>query len=81
MNLRLFAKNDARGCQPGDIVHTNYSREWTEHRIRERIEGQRSQSGILFKLDPDVPRSGDDQWLDADWFNRGPLPVKSDAEA
>lgn len=57
----------ARNAKAGDWVRTNYSGRLTEHRIMARMEGARSQSGIMFKLHPPVPKSSGG-WIDADWF-------------
>lgn len=60
----------ARLLPIGAMVTTDFSGRVTTHRIidksADRSHGH-SQSGILFQLDPPVPKSGG-AWIDADWF-------------
>jgi hypothetical protein len=51
----------------GSVLRTDYSGTWTTHRVTDRRAGCISQSGIMFLLDPPVPKSRE-AWLDADWF-------------
>lgn len=61
----------ARLCKIGDKVKTDFSGKITYHTIVNRCTDRThglSQSGILFKLSPLVPKSGGG-WIDADWFH------------
>lgn len=58
--------------QVGDRATTRFNGKPCEVVIVERLEGQRSQSGILFKVTP-ILRNGDaDSLYDANWFR----PIK-----
>lgn len=57
----------SRQAQVGDKVSTDFSGKITEHRITERWEAHGCQSGILFLVEPVVPKSSG-CWIDADWF-------------
>ena len=57
----------SRKCRVGDKVTTDYTGKITEHQITERLESRGSQSGVMFKVRPMVPKSAGD-WIDADWF-------------
>jgi hypothetical protein len=63
----------SRQSQVGDQVSTDFSGKITEHRITERFEAspRTSQSGVMFKVSPAVPRSSGDP-IDADWFEPSP---------
>lgn len=63
----------SRLLQVGDKVTTDYcyigwGRQVPIYTIVARKIGASSQSGIVFKVEPRVPRSGGDVWMDADWF-------------
>lgn len=51
----------------GDKVKTDFSGRVTEHTITETDRWKRSQSGLLFKVYPRVPKSSG-SWMDAGWF-------------
>jgi hypothetical protein len=63
----------ARAAQVGDTVTTDYTGRVTRHKIVARCDDRshgHSQSGIMFQVDPPVPKSGGARaWLDADWFH------------
>lgn len=61
-----------RYVKVGAKVTTNYSGKETRHTVVEISKDMShgfSQSNILFKVNPPVPKSGTDSWIDADWFN------------
>ena len=64
-----------RALKAGDEALTDFNgRGLTLVRITERIEGTRSQSGILYRVAPSL-KAGDEMTLyDADWFD--PAPAK-----
>ncbi len=58
---------ESRKAQVGDRVSTDFSGKFTDHRIVERVEGFPSQSRVMFKVTPNVPKSTGAP-IDADWF-------------
>lgn len=53
----------------GGQVTTDFSGTVTLHRIIEMSFGQVSQTGVLLKVYPYVPKSSDkDAWIDSAWF-------------
>lgn len=75
----------ARALAPGDVVYTNFSGQVTRHKVTERQpdfevgkaprsqlrKQQVSQTGVLIRVVPPVPKSGGGQ-LDPAWFRRLP---------
>jgi hypothetical protein len=63
----------SRYLKIGASIRTDFSGKWTAHTIAD-IENKgnlgHSQSGIMFLVDPPVPKSGGG-WVDADWFVPG----------
>lgn len=60
----------SRALQVGAKVFTDYSGRHTEHQIIDRCDDRsegHSQSGIMFRVAPIVPKSSG-AWMDADWF-------------
>lgn len=57
----------SKGLSVGARVQTDYCGRITEHTIRERDTWMPSQSGVLFKVYPPVPKSSG-SWMDAGWF-------------
>lgn len=51
----------------GMKVTTDYSGKVTTHTITDIVKASHSQSGVMFKTTPIVPKSQGD-WIDADWF-------------
>lgn len=61
------------GAEVGMKVQTDFSGKVTKHTIIEISEGYvGGQSGTCFKLQPPVPKSGGDVWIDSDWFQLVP---------
>lgn len=58
-----------RNLQIGDecTIDFQLSGKPTRHKIVARQDETRSQSGIMFLVIPDVPKSSG-AWIDADWF-------------
>jgi len=56
-----------RQLQIGDMCETSFSGKVTQHKIVRRMDGSKSQSGVMFVVEPTVPKSGGG-WFDADWF-------------
>lgn len=62
-----------RKLQPGDSATTDYNGNGiTQVKILARQDKTISQSGILFQVTPKLKNSGDDAWIDADWFEQAP---------
>lgn len=66
MSMRDRMKRSA-GLKVGDKVVTDYSGRITPHTITETDRWKPSQSGLLFKVTPPVPRSAG-SWMDSGWF-------------
>jgi len=62
----------ARHLQPGDFALTDFNKGATRVRIVARRDGQRSQSGVMFQVDPPMRNHGPATWIDADWFEPAP---------
>lgn len=54
-------------AQVGMKVKTDFSGKTTTHTIVEIDKTRQSQSGVMFTVQPAVPKSGG-EWIDADWF-------------
>lgn len=65
-----------KNLKVGDKVRTDFSGRFTEHTITERDTWKPSQSGVLFKVYPRVPKSSG-SWIDSGWFE----PVESQTGA
>ena len=60
----------------GDEALTDFNgRGLTLVRITERIEGTRSQSGILYRVAPSLKAGDAMTQYDADWFDPAPAPT------
>jgi hypothetical protein len=55
-------------AQVGMKVKTDFSGKITHHTIVEIDRTRQSQSGVMFTVQPPVPKSGGKAWIDADWF-------------
>ena len=66
----MSAASRIRGI--GDRVVTDFSGRLTPHTITERRDHAASQSSIMFRVTPPVPKSSGG-WLDADWFEVAPF--------
>lgn len=64
-----------KNLKVGDKVVTDYSGRITPHVITERDTWKPSQSGVLFKVKPPVPKSSG-SWMDSGWF----LPAEEVAD-
>ncbi len=54
-----------------DVVATDFSGRVTQHVILERYVTRNSQSGVLYRVAPPVPKSGGpDAKIDHAWFTR-----------
>lgn len=54
----------------GAMAQTSVTGVLTTHRIVGRRWVQKSQSGVLFRLEPPIAAlGGPDAWVDADWFS------------
>lgn len=51
----------------GMAVETPYTGKMTQHIITARSTEMQSQSGVMFQVQPPVPKSTG-EWMDADWF-------------
>lgn len=60
---------------PGDLVMTDFHNRVTKHKVIDRRTGTRSQSGVMYRVEP---WKGGSSWIDAAWFHRVP-PGDSDA--
>lgn len=67
--------NAGRTLQVGDPCQIDFmlSGKPTSHTVIARKESTNCQSGVLFLVLPDVPKSSG-AWIDADWFE----PIKID---
>lgn len=55
----------------GDVVETDFSGELTKHIITDRFLSHGSQSGVVYRLHPAVPKSGGKaSKIDHGWFKR-----------
>lgn len=57
----------SKHLQAGTIVTTSYSGRITRHKIVSRTEKWPCDSGVMFRVDPPVPKSGGG-WIDSSWF-------------
>jgi len=57
----------SRKLQVGATVVTDFSGRITQHTITDRNGRASSQSRVLYKVEPVVPKSSGG-WIDADWF-------------
>ncbi len=55
----------------GDVVETDFGGRVTRHTVIARFKTRNSQTGVTYKVAPEVPRSsGPNSKIDHDWFKR-----------
>lgn len=58
-----------RKLKPGDEATTDYNGKITVVRIMEKMNSRGCQSGILFRVYPQLNNNDAMAWYDADWFS------------
>lgn len=62
---------DSEAFEVCDVVSTDYSGKITTHIVMERFKTRNSQTGVTYKVVPQVPKSGGkDAKIDHGWFRR-----------
>ena len=60
---------DVEAFRLHDVVQTDYSGKLTQHRIVGRYKVRNSQTGICYRVEPKVPKSGHGL-IDHGWFTK-----------
>lgn len=60
---------DAEAFTVGEWVQTDFSGRLTQHRIVGRYKVRNSQTGVCYRVEPRVPKSGSGL-IDHDWFQK-----------
>lgn len=61
--------SDSEAFEVGVLVETDFSGKVTRHRIKARYKVRNCESGVMYTVEPRVPKSGGGK-VDHGWFKR-----------